>query len=127
MGGSGVCGGYQWVTYELADQNGNQIRNGTVTFTESFSNISPSPDPFGNPPVGAPSSPNLANQVLGDTYAIYNPGPPACPPANAHDSFSQHWIATVGSVVYPLTTVISIGRSTNTQGLPYFTSSITTP
>jgi hypothetical protein len=39
---TGVCGGYQWITYGLADQNGNQIKNGTATFNESFSNISPS-------------------------------------------------------------------------------------
>jgi hypothetical protein len=124
---SGVCGGYQWITYGLADQNGNQIKNGTVTFKESFSNISPSPDPFGNPQVGAPSGPNLATQVLGHTYAVWNSSPPACPPASAKDSFSQQWTATVGSVVYPLTTVISISRSTNSQGLPTFTSLITTP
>jgi len=124
---TGVCGGYQWITYGLADQNTNQIKNGTVTFTESFSNISPSPDPFGNPVPGTPSSPNLASQVLGDTYAIYNTAPPACPPPSVGDSFNQQWTATVGTVVYPLTTVISISRSTNSQGLPTFTSSITTP
>jgi len=124
---SGVCGGYQWITYGLGDQNGNQIKNGTVTFNESFSNISPSPDPFGSPSPGSPSSPNLATQVLGDTYAIYNTSPPACPPANKNDSFNQQWTATVGNVVYSLTTVISISRSTNGQGLPTFTSSITTP
>ena len=124
---SGVCGGYQWITYGLADQSGNQIKNGTVTFNELFSNISPSPDPFGSPVVGPPSSPNLATQVLGDTYAIYDSSPPACPPANKNDSFNQQWTATVGGVVYPLKTVISIARSTNSQGLPTFTSSITTP
>lgn len=124
---TGVCGGYQWVTYGLADQAGNQIKNGTVTFNESFSNISPSPDPFGNPTVGPASSPNLATQVLGDTYAIWNSSPPACPPASKSDSYTQQWTATVGSVLYNLTTVISIARSTNSQGLPSFTSSITTP
>jgi hypothetical protein len=124
---TGVCGGYKWVTYGLADQAGNRIQNGTVTFNESFSNVSPTPDPLNNPVVGPASSPNLATQVLGDTYAAYNPGPPACPPANVGDSFNQQWTATVGTVVYPLTTVISITRSTNSQGLPSFTSSITTP
>jgi hypothetical protein len=122
---SGVCGGYMWLTYALADQAGNQIKNGTVTFNESFSNISPAPDPFGNPVPAQPSSPNLANQVLSDIYAIYNSSPPSCPPANASDSFNQQWTATVGTVSYPLTTVISITRSTNSQGLPSFTSTIT--
>ena len=115
-----------WLTYALADQAGNRITNGTVTFNESFSNISPTPDPFGNPTVGPASSPNLATQVLADIYAIYNSSPPACPPANVSDSFNQGWTATVGTVNYPLTTVISITRSTNSQGLPSFTSTITT-
>ena len=124
--GTGVCGGYQWISYGAEDQNGNGIENGTVTFTESFSNISPSPDPFGNPNAQS-STVNLASYDLGDTYALWNPSPPACEPASASDSFNQQWTATVGTVAYPLATVIFISRSTNSQGIPTFSSSITTP
>jgi hypothetical protein len=123
---SGVCGGYQWISYGLEDQNGNDIEKGTATFSESFNNISPSPDPFGSP-IARSSSVNLATDYLGDVYALWNSSAPACPAASASDSFNQQWTATVGGVSYPLKTVVSIARSTNGQGLPSFTSSISTP
>ncbi len=118
------CGGYQWRTYALADQQGNRIQNGTVTFTESFANISPSNDPLPWP--AASSSPNLATQVLSDIYGILKAAP-SCPPANLSDSADQSWTATVGTTPYTLQTVIHITRATNSQGLPSFTSLITTP
>jgi hypothetical protein len=121
-----VCGGYQWFTYALADQQANRIQSGTVTFTESFNNISPSPDPLPAPTSGQSGSPNLATQVLSDIYANYNSAP-ACPTPNVSDSFDQHWTATAGGTVYNLTTVIHITRATNGQGLPTYTSTITTP
>ena len=121
-----VCGGYQWFTYLLADQMAQRIQNGTVTFTESFNNISPSPDPLPSPVSGQNSSPNLSSQVLADILAVYDSGP-TCPPANVGDSFDQHWTATVGTALYNLTTVIHITRATNAQDLPAFTSTITTP
>ncbi len=122
---SNVCGGYEWLTYALADQQGNQITNGTVTFAEAFNSVSPSPDPLNNPVVGPPASPNLASQVLTDIYAVYISAP-SCPPASVGDSFNQTWTATVGAMVYNLTTVIKITRTTNSSGLPTFTSTITT-
>lgn len=125
--GTGVCGGYQWISYGVKDQNGNEIANGTATFAESFSNISPSPDPFGGPQIGSPESVNLATDYLADIYALWISPPPTCEPANDSDSFHQQWTAKVGTVTYPLATVISISRSTNSQGLPTFSSSITTP
>lgn len=119
-----VCGGYQWFTYVLADQQGNRIQNGTVTLTESFSNVSPTtPSPTLNS-VGS-ASPNLATQVMSDIYGIWDTAP-TCPPANLSQSYTQTWTATVGTTVYNLTTVIQITRSTNNQGLPTFTSTITT-
>ena len=122
---SNVCGGYQNLSYNLIDQQGNPIRNGTVTFTEAFTNISPSPDPLPFPPPGSASL-NLATQALIDMYALYAPGP-GCGSPNLSDSFDQPWTATVGSTVYNLTTIIHITRATNNQGLPSFTSTITTP
>jgi hypothetical protein len=120
-----VCGGYEWFTYALADQNGNQITTGTATMTESFSNILPNPDPLPDP-VAKSSQPNFgAGQILSDILAIYSPAP-SCPPANIGDSFNQSWTATVNGTVYPLLTVIHITRSTNSQALPTFTSTITT-
>jgi hypothetical protein len=127
--GAGVCGAEQFITYQLQDQESPPVQittNATVMFTESFSNIMPSPDPFTSPAQSS-SSVNLASQVLTDTLALWNPSPPACLTANASDSFMQNFTAAVGSIVYPLTTVVSESRSTNSQGVPTFSSSITTP
>jgi hypothetical protein len=123
---SNVCGGYQWLTCGLGDQSGHQIENGTVTFTESFSNILPSPDPLTPPSSGQQSSPDLSSQVLSDIYGLYTTAP-TCPPASVSGSFDQSWTATVGTTVYNLTTIIHITRATDSQGLPTFTSTITTP
>lgn len=138
VGAYNVCGGYQWMSYKLTDQNGTQIVNGNVNFSETFSNGSPPQDPFGSIPSPGPAfTINLATQVLGDTYAIWNTAPPACLPPNVSDSFNQNWTPNVGGVVsgsvvsggvtYPVTTVISASRSTNSQGLPSFNVSISTP
>ena len=119
---SNVCGGYQNLTYNVTDQQGNPIKNGTATLTEAFSNISPSQDPIPHTPGSV--SLNLSTQVLSDLYSIYSS--PACPTPNLSDSLDQTWTATVGSTVYNLTTVIHITRATN-DGFPSFTSTITTP
>ncbi len=124
--GTGVCGAYQWISYGLEDQNGNGIENGTVLFKESFSNFSPSPDPFGGAPPQS-STINLATNDLGDTYALWIPTPPACWPPDLGDSYDQQFTATVGNVPYTLTTVVSISRSTDSHGIPTFDSSIATP
>jgi hypothetical protein len=126
-GGTGVCGGYIWLTYDVADQSGNQITNGTVTITESFSNFSPSPYPFSQPtPVS--TSLNLANEFVTDIQAVWDLSPPACLGANLSGSFNQGFAATVGSVNYPLTTVVGVAEGTNSQGVASsFTVSITTP
>lgn len=108
------------------EQSGNVIGNGTATFTEAFSNIAPSPDPFGDPTARSTAI-NLSADYLADLYALWGPYPPACEPANDSDSYQQHWSAKVGTVVYSLTTVISISRSTSNQGIPSFSSSISTP
>jgi hypothetical protein len=123
--GSGVCGGYLFLSYAPTDQNNNPIVNGTMTFTESFSNV-PSPDPFLIP---TPSSAtvNLPGGFLGDEQALWNTSPPGCLTANAKDSFNQQFTPKVGSATYTLTTVITVQRSTNSQGLPSFNVSITTP
>ena len=69
---TGVCGAYQWLSYTPTDQNGNQINNGSITFTESFSNFSPSPDPF---PQRSPNSGTVTfpEGYLGDTQARVHP------------------------------------------------------
>ncbi|MGP8253334.1 MAG: hypothetical protein ACLQHF_14990 [Terracidiphilus sp.] len=127
--GAGVCGAYQFLTYTPTDQSGNQINNGTITFTESFSNF-PSPDPFGassEPTPGPPANVSLPGGYLGDEQALWDTAPPACKPASKNDSFNQQFTASVGSVNYSLSTVIAIARSTNSQGVPSFNVSITTP
>jgi hypothetical protein len=123
---TGVCGAYQWLTYTPTDQSGNQINNGTIAIQEAFSNFSPSPDPF---PAPTPSSAtvNLPGGYLGDTQGLWGPDPPDCQPAEASDSFNQKFTATVGSVNYSMTTVVTIVRSTNILGMPTFDVSITTP
>lgn len=133
---TGVCGAYQWLTYTPTDQNGNSIDNGTLIFTESFSNFSPSPDPF-QEPTGNSTSTSLPGGYLGDTQALWWPTPPTCLPANDSDSFNQQFTANVGGTLsggiisggvnYSLTTVVTIARSTNSSGVPSFTVSITTP
>jgi hypothetical protein len=122
---TGVCGGYQWLTYTPTDQSGNQINNGTILFTEAFSNFSPSPDPFGEPTPNS-GTVNLPG-YLGDTQAVWIKTPPACEPASKSDSFNQSFTATVGGVNYSLTTVVTVARSTNSTGVPSFNISITTP
>ncbi len=125
---TGVCGGYQWLSYVPTDQSGNQINNGTLTLSEAFSNDSPSPDPLGGtPPIGNPVTISLSGGYLGDTQAIWSTSPPACLPTSVSDSFNQVWTSKIGTVTYPLTTVIAIARSTNSQGVPSFNVSITTP
>ena len=126
---TGVCGGYQWLTYAPTDQSGNQITNGTITFPEAFSNFSPSPatDPFGFPTPSAPATVGLPGNFLADTQAIWNKTPPTCEPASRSDSFNQGFTAIVGKVTYPITTVVTVARSTNSQGVPSFNVSITTP
>jgi hypothetical protein len=93
---------------------------------EAFSNFSPSPNPFGTPSPRS-SSPNLATQIPTDIQAIYNKTPPACPVANKSATFNQQFTVTVGTVKYSPTTVVSIAESSNSQGLPSFNVSITTP
>jgi len=124
---TGVCGGYQWLTYAPTDQSGNQIVNGTIQFAEAFSNFSPVPasDPFGYPDVTVGTI-NLPGYVS-DTQGIWGEPPPSCEPASRSDSFNQSFTVTVGEVKYPLTTVVTVARSTNSKGLPSFTISITTP
>jgi hypothetical protein len=127
---AGVCGGYQWLSYSLEDQETTpqRITNGTVTFQEAFSNASPSSgDALGAPTPGPALTIDLSSSVLVDIYAIVTTNPPPCPVANGSDSVDQTWSATVGSNVYNLVTVIHITRQTNSQGLPSFTSDITTP
>jgi hypothetical protein len=122
-----VCGGYQWYAYDVEDQQSNPITDGTMTITESFSDISPSPDPLTSPTGSSVtvSAPN--NLIIGDISANFN-NAPSCPPASVGDSYNQQFTATVGGVQYnTVTTVIHITRSTNSQGLPTFTSTITTP
>jgi hypothetical protein len=131
---TGACGGYQWLTYALTDQSGNRINYGNVNFSESFSNLSPPVDPIA-PTAGPPVTINLATGVLSDTYAVWTAT--SCPYDNVSDSFNQQWTPNIGGtisggvisggVTYPLTTVISASQSSNSQGLPSFDVSITTP
>jgi hypothetical protein len=55
------CGGYQWYEYDVADQQSNEITNGTMTLNESFSGISSSPDPLASP---SPSSVLVEAQTI---------------------------------------------------------------
>jgi hypothetical protein len=98
-----------------------------MTITESFSNILPSPDPL-MPPTGSSTVLNLPSiSIVLDIYANFSFAPP-CPPANVSDSYNQQFTATVVSVQYnTITTIIHIARATNSQGLPSFTSTISTP
>jgi hypothetical protein len=122
-----ICGGYQWYAYNVTHQQNAQITNGTITITESFSHILPSPDPL-TPPTGNSTVLNLPSiSIVVDIYANFNFAP-SCPPANVGDSYEQQFAATVGGTQYnTITTVISIARTTNSQGLPSFTSTISTP
>jgi hypothetical protein len=131
-----ACGGYHWMTYETEDQSGNAIVNGTVIWSESFSNLSPSTPPWrGVTTPGAPFPADLSNTVLADTYWIN--GSTGCPAINSNLTFNQTWTPNVGGTIsggaitggvnYPLTTIISTSESTNSQGLPSFSTSITTP
>ena len=132
----GACGGYEWFTYQLMDQETSpqRIQNGTVNWFESFSNISPSTSPF-SPTPGQAFSIDLSDTVLADTYYIYNK--PGCPAINSSLTFKQAWTPNVGGTLsgtsvtggvnYPLTTVISGSESTNGAGIPSFSASISTP
>ena len=126
-GYSNVCGAYQWYTYDVEDQQSNPITNGPLTITETFSGW-PTPDPFPTPTGSSIVLTFPSDSIFGDIYALLNSAPPSCPPANASDSFSQQFSATVGSTQYnTITTVVHITRATNSQGLASFTSTITTP
>jgi hypothetical protein len=133
-----ACGGYMWLTYQLMDQEATpqRIQNGTVIWSESFSNLSPSTPPWtGAASPGAPFSIDLSDTVLADTYYIY--GTTGCPAINSTLTFHQAWTPNVGGaisggvvsggVTYPLTTVISGSESTNSGGIPSFGASISTP
>jgi IPT/TIG domain len=121
-----VCGGYQWYGYQVLDQETSPvaIANGTIAITETFSNISPTPDPLQQPQTSTTTL-SLPNAYLLDIYGNYNPAP-SCPPANVSDSYTQQFTAAVGGTQYNMTTVINIARTTNAQGYPTFTSNITT-
>ena len=134
----GACGGYEWFTYQLMDQETSpqRIQNGTVNWFESFSNLVPSTPPWsGAASPGQAFSIDLSNTVLGDTYDIY--AKPGCPSINSTLTFKQAWTPNVGGTLsgtsvtggvnYPLTTVISGSESTNGAGIPSFSASISTP
>jgi hypothetical protein len=124
----GVCGGYIWLTYIVQDQSGKQITNGTAAVAESFSNFLPSPYPFQQPTPKTVSGMNLGVNFLTDIQAVWDTSPPACLGAYLSGSFNQAFTATVGTVNYPLTTVVTVAESTNIQGVPTtFNVSITTP
>ena len=121
------CGGYQWYTYSAEDQQSNPIANGPLTINESFSGFSPSLDPLSQPQNGSIVLQYPSDSVFGDIYGAFN-NAPTCPAASVSDSYNQQFTATVQGVQYnTLTTVIHITRTTNSQGLPTFTSTITTP
>src|SRR6202034_4065955 len=63
------CGVYENFLFDIADQLGNQIQNGTVTVTEVFSNITNPPGPT-PATVSVPLSTNgvTDNQAYGLTY-----------------------------------------------------------
>jgi hypothetical protein len=106
--------------FDIADQQGNQIENGTVTVTEVFSNIKVPPGPT-PATVSVPLSTNgvTDNQAYGFTY-------PTCLATNQNQALNMTWTVKVGSTVYPVTTLLYITLG-NFSGTDNVTSTITIP
>lgn len=114
------CGVYENFLYDIADQQNNQITNGTVTVTEVFSKIKVPPGP--TPSV---TSHNLSSQGVGDTQA-YGYTYPTCLSANQNQALNMTWTVQVGTVTYPITTLLNITLG-NFNGTLEVNSTITTP
>jgi len=116
-----VCGVYENFVFDIADQQGTQITNGTVKVTEVFSNITnpPGPTPATNVSINLVSQGVQDIQIYGFTY-------PTCPANNQNQALDMTWTVLIGSTVYPVTTVVHITKG-NFNGTLNVTSSITTP
>jgi hypothetical protein len=114
------CGVYENFAYEFMDQASNPILNGTGTVTEVFSNITnpPGPTPTVNQ-VSFATQGDTDTQADGFTY-------PSCLATNQNQSLNQTYNVQVGSVVYPLTTLVHITKG-NFNGTLNVTSTITVP
>jgi hypothetical protein len=114
------CGVYENFLFDIADQQSNQIVNGTVTVTEVFSNITNPPGPTPST-VSVPLATNgvTDNQAYGFTY-------PTCLTNNQNQALNMTWTVQVGSTAYPITTLLYITKG-NFNGTLNVTSTITTP
>jgi hypothetical protein len=117
---TGFCGVYENFLFDIADQQGNQIENGTVTVKEVFSNIT-------NPPGPTPATTSVPLSTNGVTdNQAYGFNYPTCPAKNQNQTLDMSWTVQVGSTVYPITTVVYITKG-NFNGTLNVTSSIITP
>jgi hypothetical protein len=114
------CGVYENFLFQMVDQQGTPITNGTVTITEVFSNIT-------NPPGPTPSvsTLDLSFEGQGDTQALTHTAP-TCLATNENQALDMTWTATVGTHTYSLTTFVHITKG-NFSGTLNVTSTITTP
>lgn len=117
---TGFCGVYENFLFDVADQQSNEIGNGTVTVTEVFSNIK-------NPPGPTPATVSvlLGSQGVTDNQA-YGFNYPTCLTKNQNQALDMTWTVKVGTVVYPVTTSVHITKG-NFNGTQNVTSNITTP
>jgi hypothetical protein len=122
---SNFCGVYENFAYQITDQapKDQPIVNGVITGNESFTDVTFG-QVQGNPFTQDLSTRNWFPDIMAYGY-IATPAGVACPGIDEHQTFNQHWSVTVGSVAYPLTTVIHIERG-NFAGAPNVTSTITT-
>lgn len=118
------CGVYENFLFDIADQQGTQILNGTVYVTEVFSNIT-------NPPGSTPSTNfavNLASQGYEDLHARSRTYP-TCLAYNENQTYDLTWTVKVGSVsatAYPVATSVYITKG-NFNGTLNVTLTVTTP
>ncbi len=118
------CGVYENFLFDIADQQGTQIINGTVYVTEVFSNIT-------NPPGPTPSTNfavNLASQGYEDLHARSHTYP-TCLAYNENQAYNLTWTVKVGSVsatAYPAATSVYITKG-NFNGNLNVTLTVTTP
>jgi hypothetical protein len=101
------CGVYENFRFDIADQQSNQMVNGTATVTEVFSNITnaPGPTPF---TVSVPLATNgvADNHACGFTY-------PTCLTNSQNHVLNMTWTVQVGSTAYPITKSFTSPRETS--------------
>jgi hypothetical protein len=118
------CGVYENFLFDIADQQGTRITNGTAYVTEVFSNIT-------NPPGPTPSTNLAVNMVLQGYQDLHARAHtyPTCLAYNENQAYDLTWTVRVGSptaTAYTVPTSVHITKG-NFNGALNVTLAVTTP